>query len=139
MIAQARSENIDRFGVCAIVPRKSEVLLLRRRIDDFLPGIYEMPGGAIEPSESFQEAIFREVREETGLAVRRVNDYLGSFDYEDEHGEKTRAFNYAVEVSGPFEVKLSEHDDYTWVTRLSLSKISLTDPVLRILNAYWSR
>ncbi len=112
LISQARSDNIARFAVGAIIPRQSGVLLLRRRKDDFLPGIYEMPGGAVEPDESFQEAILREVREETGLEVRRVNDYLGSFDYEDERGEKTRAFNYTVEVSGPLHVELSEHDDY---------------------------
>jgi 8-oxo-dGTP diphosphatase len=118
---------------------KSEVLLLRRRKDDFLPGIYEMPGGALEPNESFQEAILREVKEETGLEVRKVNDYLGSFDYEDERGEKTRVFNYAVEVSGPFHVELSEHDEYVWVTKNNLSQLSLTDPVYKILNAYWFR
>ncbi len=139
MIAQARCDNIPRFGVCAIIPRKSEVLLLRRRRDDFLPGIYEMPGGAVEPDESFQDALLREVREETGLEVRRVNDYLGSFDYEDEHGEKTRAFNYVVEVSAPFKVELSENDEYVWVTENNLSQLSPTDPVYNILNAYWSK
>lgn len=77
--------------------------------------------------------------EETGLEVSSVKDYLGSFDYEDEGGERTRAFNYAVEVSGPFEVKLSEHDEHVWVTQNSLSQLSLTNPVLKILNAYWSR
>ncbi len=98
-----------------------------------------MPGGAVERDETFQEALFREVREETGLEIRRVRDYLGSFDYEDEHGEKTRVFNYAVEISGPFEVKLSEHDEFTWVRQNSLSQLTLTDPVLKILSAYWSR
>ena len=98
-----------------------------------------MPGGAVEPDESFQEAILREVKEETGLEVRKVNGYLGSFDYEDERGEKTRCFNYAVEVSGPFQVELSEHDHYTWASKDNLNQLSLTDPVYKILNAYWSR
>lgn len=123
----------------AIIPRESQVLLLRRRKDDFLPGIYEMPGGSVEPNESLEEALIREVREETGMEVRRVDNYLGAFDYEDERGERTRVFNYTVEVAGPFEVKLSEHDEYAWVTQNTLSQLSLTDPVVKILNSYWSR
>ncbi len=98
-----------------------------------------MPGGEVEPDENFHEALFREVNEETGLRVRRVKDYLGSFDYGSESGERTRVFNYAVEVAGPFEVQLGEHDEYIWVTKDNSSQLSLTDPVSKILRAYWSR
>ncbi len=112
---------------------------MKRRKDDFLPGIYAMPGGEVDPDESVHDALFREVKEETGLEVRGVKDYLGSVDYESENGERTRVFNYEVEVAGPFEVKLTEHDEYVWAYKKNLSHLSLTDEVFKILSKHWSR
>jgi mutator protein MutT len=45
-------------------------LLLQRRSDD---GTWGFPGGAVELGESAEEAVVREVFEETGLIVRAVN------------------------------------------------------------------
>jgi 8-oxo-dGTP diphosphatase len=53
---------------------QQQVLLIKRRD---VP-IWVLPGGGIEPSESPEEAICREMREETGFAVaikRKVGEY----------------------------------------------------------------
>ncbi len=44
-------------------------VLLQRRSDD---GLWGLPGGALEPGESLEEAARREIREETGLDVRTL-------------------------------------------------------------------
>jgi ADP-ribose pyrophosphatase YjhB (NUDIX family) len=54
------------LGVCAIIFDESGRVLLTRRRDN---GQWCLPGGAYETGESVSEAISREVREETGLAV----------------------------------------------------------------------
>jgi 8-oxo-dGTP pyrophosphatase MutT (NUDIX family) len=54
-------------GVAAVVRDASERVLFMRRADD---GRWGLPAGAIDPGESPLQAIAREVREETGLAVR---------------------------------------------------------------------
>ncbi len=45
------------------------LLILRRSEKQMLGGLWEFPGGKLEPGETPAEAVEREVREETGLAV----------------------------------------------------------------------
>lgn len=55
-------------GVGAVVLRGREVLLIKRGKEP-LRGRWLMPGGTVELGETLQEAVVREVREETGLDV----------------------------------------------------------------------
>ncbi|HOF18228.1 MAG TPA: A/G-specific adenine glycosylase [Phycisphaerae bacterium] len=56
--------------VCAIVRRRGRILLGRRREEGLLGGLWEFPGGKVEPGESLPQALAREVREEVGLDIR---------------------------------------------------------------------
>ena len=55
-----------RPGVAAILRDSNGRILLQRRSDN---GLWGLPGGSVEIGESVRDAIVREVREETGLAV----------------------------------------------------------------------
>lgn len=55
-------------GVGAVVIRDGCVLLVRRGQPPLL-GEWSIPGGAVELGETLGEAVIREVREETGLAI----------------------------------------------------------------------
>ncbi len=55
-----------RPSVAAIITNAAGQILLQRRSDN---GLWGLPGGSVEIGESVTEAIVREVREETGLAV----------------------------------------------------------------------
>jgi mutator protein MutT len=45
------------------------VLITRRKADATLPGLWEFPGGKLEPHESPRQAVVREMREEVALEV----------------------------------------------------------------------
>ncbi len=55
--------------VVGLVRRGDTVLIARRGERQMLAGLWEFPGGKVEPGETLQEALVREVREETGLSV----------------------------------------------------------------------
>lgn len=55
-------------GVGAIVLRGEEVLLVRRGKEPGL-GEWSLPGGAVEVGETLEEAVRRELQEETGIEV----------------------------------------------------------------------
>ncbi|HAS6550736.1 TPA: NUDIX domain-containing protein [Vibrio parahaemolyticus] len=61
-------------GVAAVILNESKELLLQQKLD----GTWSLPAGMIEPQESPVQALIREVREETGLAVK-VERLLGVF------------------------------------------------------------
>jgi 8-oxo-dGTP diphosphatase len=68
MSAEARKRKL----VVAALIRDQErrILLSRRRADQPMPLLWEFPGGKIEPGESPEAALTREVREELGCIVR---------------------------------------------------------------------
>jgi len=53
-------------------PSGPEVLLTRRPEAGHLGGAWELPGGKIEPGETPDQAACREVHEETGLRLNRI-------------------------------------------------------------------
>jgi 8-oxo-dGTP diphosphatase len=55
-------------GVGAIVFKGDEVLLVRRGKEPAL-GEWSLPGGAVEVGETLEEALHRELKEETGIEV----------------------------------------------------------------------
>ena len=65
-------------GVGAVVLVDNRVVLIRRRYAP-LAGQWNLPGGAVELGETLEEAVVRELEEETGLHVR-VGPAIDTFD-----------------------------------------------------------
>ena len=65
-------------GVGAVIVRDNRVLLIRRGQPPLL-GEWSLPGGVLECGETLREAVIREAREETGLAVD-VGEMLGVYE-----------------------------------------------------------
>lgn len=132
--AEAERDGVQQLVVGAIVKHTGKVLLLQRPEDDFMGGIFELPSGKVEEDEALDTALAREVKEETGLEVTTISDYLGSFDYMSGSGKKSRQFNFAVEVAAPEAVELQEHDGYRWAPLADDPPV--TDAVREVLSRY---
>ena len=61
-----RSEKVELTVLCMIYD--GDEILLQNRIKDRWKG-YALPGGHVEPGESFVNAVIREMKEETGLDI----------------------------------------------------------------------
>ncbi len=62
-------------AIIVLVERGRELLLARSR--HFLPRMYSVLAGFVEPGETLEEAVVREVREEVGVTVKNIK-YFGS-------------------------------------------------------------
>lgn len=64
-----RTENCELTMLCLI--RQGSTILLQNRVKKDWAG-YTLPGGHVEPGESFVDACVREMKEETGLTVSNL-------------------------------------------------------------------
>jgi 8-oxo-dGTP diphosphatase len=132
--AEANKDGVQQLVVGAIVRHNDKVLLLKRSEDDFMGGIFELPSGKVDPGESLDLALIREVKEETGLDVSSIQYYLGFFDYTSSSGKKSRQCNFTVDVTAPAPVVLQEHDAYAWSP--ITEELPVTDAVKGVLAKY---
>lgn len=131
-----RAEATSPFSwvVGLIIERDGHILLLKRRPDDFLPNLWEIPGGHVDPGESLENALARELFEETGLRLAEIICYVNHYDYAGEFGP-TRQWNFAARTSGGAIIH-PEHVSYQWTAPRLLSELPMTSEMRRTLDLY---
>lgn len=96
----------------AIIIKDSKVLIAQRAPGENLAGKWEFPGGKIEPGETPQECIKREIREELAVEIE-ILDFFGESIYVYHSGTiKLMAF-WCKWITGDFTLKV--HSDLVWV------------------------
>jgi 8-oxo-dGTP diphosphatase len=67
--ASAAESKSVRYVVAGLILRGNEVLICQRRPDQAMALKWEFPGGKMEPGESPEEALIRELKEELGISA----------------------------------------------------------------------
>lgn len=121
-----------------IFDEQRRCLLIRRSsANKSFVGTWEWPGGKADPGETFDEAVRREVKEETGLDIA-LTGVAGA--YRIEMADKNLAVLCLEAVSAGGILRMSEeHDDSAWVPVADLSKWNLTAGFREFAEAYASR
>lgn len=98
-----------------ICNREGKILVLKRSDqDDHKPGVWETPGGGIDHEQAPQEALMREILEETGLSVT-VKEPFNVFTFRKDTGEFKVGITFLCDLEVG-EVTLShEHSEYRWI------------------------
>ena len=65
-------EPLILVAACALIDADARVLIAKRPPWKAMAGLWEFPGGKVEPLESPEDALIRELREELGIAVKEA-------------------------------------------------------------------
>ena len=107
-----------------IIEGNGKVLIGRRKPGKHMGGKWEFPGGKIEPGETPEQSLARELAEELGVQAR-VGQFLARAFFEGE-GVSLELLVYRVEgVEGI--PALREHEELRWVRPEELRSYDLAD------------
>jgi ADP-ribose pyrophosphatase YjhB (NUDIX family) len=123
--------------VGALILRRGRIVLVERGREP-LRGYWSLPGGVVEAGERLEEAIRREVREETGLDV----EPLGVFEVFERISRDSRGrpeyhyvlIDYLCRLRGG---KLKPADDVAsarWVSPAELNSFQITEGTLPVIR-----
>ena len=115
---------------------KKEIFVTQRGYGDYKDG-WEIPGGKLEPGETPEACIVREIREELATEIK-AEKILGVVDYDYPNFHLTMHCILCTIVSD--ELKLLEHEAAKWVTKETLRSVDwlpadqlILDKIERIL------
>ncbi|MBD0335482.1 MAG: A/G-specific adenine glycosylase [Cyanobacteria bacterium Co-bin13] len=101
------------IGVAVIWNEQRQILIDRRRQEGLLGGLWEFPGGKIEPNETVTDCIRREIMEELGIEIE-VGERLIVVEHAYTHFRVTLNVHHCRHLSG--EPQPIECDEVKWVT-----------------------
>jgi 8-oxo-dGTP diphosphatase len=96
----------------AILFNNDQLLIAQRRSTGRLPNKWEFPGGKVEPGETPEECLKREMDEEFSIDVS-VGEFLGESIYHYDHGSIKLLAYRATWIAG--DLILKDHKAIEWV------------------------
>lgn len=121
--------------VCALIERDGCILMAQRPAHKHLGGKWEFPGGKVEPGETHEAALHRELSEELGVATTIIRPLA----------PHTHAYATITVTLLPFVVRLApesaapqarEHAALRWVPAAELLTLDLPEADLPIITDY---
>lgn len=101
-----------------------------------LPGTWDIVGGHLEPGETPEQALAREIHEETGWTLRGIVDQVADWEWEMD-GVVRREIDYLVTVDGDLatpRLEAGKHDAFAWIgpDQVELMMAGRTDGDVRL-------
>ena len=124
------------IGVAVINNDRGQILIDRRKQSGEMGGLWEFPGGKIEPGETIEECIEREIKEELDLKIS-VGDRLTTIVHTYETFNVTLYVHNCKYVSGtptPLEC-----DEIRWVEPTQMDRYQFPQANIQIINLLQQR
>lgn len=122
------TENVELTVLCLI--SNGDKVLLQNRVKNDWRG-YALPGGHVEPGESFVDAVIREIKEETGLTVYNPK-LVGIKQFPIDNGRYIVFLFKTAEFTG--NLQSSDEGMMEWISREDLKNVNAVDDLEELLT-----
>lgn len=106
--------------VAAAIEKDGEIFCAQRPENKSLGGLWEFPGGKLEPGETPEKALIREIQEELNSTIE-ILSYINEASYDYDFGTVIMKTYHAKLTSGNLE--LLEHQNSTWLAPKDLKTL----------------
>lgn len=103
----------------AIIVKDSKIFATQRGYGAY-KDYWEFPGGKVEPGETYEEALVREIREELDAEIR-VGELFGTVDYDYPEFHVTMRCYLCTLISE--DLVLKEHEAAKWLTPENIDSV----------------
>lgn len=110
--------------VAGIIYKNNKFLIAKRNIKKSQGGLWEFPGGKIEKSETYEQALIREIKEEFNADIK-IDRYIGENIHHYPEKDIKLIFYKATLLSE--KIELIEHEDYRWITKQEREKFEFAE------------
>lgn len=117
--------------VAAVIYKGDKFMIAQRNLNKSQGGLWEFPGGKIEPGETGEEALKREIREEFNAEIT-----VGKLITEVEHHypeKDVKLYFYKAELVGEM-LEVLEHEAIAWITKDEKEKYQFAGADEAVLN-----
>lgn len=121
--------------VAAIIQKGNAILATQRGYGDLKDG-WEFPGGKIEPGETHDEALIREIKEELQANIN-VGERLITVNYNGYEKFDLTMYCYLCTLTEDSHVTLLEHEAAKWLTKETLYSVDWLPADIEAVDALY--
>ena len=110
--------------VAAIIKKDNQFLVVQRNRKKHLGLKWEFPGGKVQESETFEEALLREIKEELNITIN-IHEKIAEEKYKDDKIDIVLYYYLCSLKNGM--MKLNEHENFAWVEKKDFNKYDFAE------------
>lgn len=118
---------------CAIIVESEKILATRRSHGMHLAGFWEFPGGKIEPGETAEACIIREIREELNIKIIIENQLP---PVEHQYPEKSILLIPFICKIKSGKITLTDHSEFRWLAKHEIFEVNWATADLKVLQNF---